>query len=390
MSEYYIGLMSGTSIDGIDAVLVDFSQTENKSLTSQNNLTSKIVDYVSVDFDEALKQTLHSLCTGTDNEIEKSGTARVKLAEYEAEAVNKLLKKAGIDRKDVVAAGCHGQTIRHRPEKGFSIQLDDGPRVAALTGIDVINNFRASDIACGGNGAPLTQAFHRIQFASDDRVSMVLNLGGIANLTVIDKNLGHSILQAFDTGPANTLIDTATRLLLKKPFDRNGETARQGKVIPALLAKYLSEPYLQLPPPKSTGRETFNPEFIAEELLLATQDRSFIPDLIATLTEFTVVASVNAIRQCLFRYRIDSSRLILCGGGAYNSLIFERFTEMLKKQNVDVVCADTLGVNSKLIEAHAFAFFAYMFCHGKPLDLGHSTGADRPSILGCLNPKCED
>lgn len=401
MSEFYIGLMSGTSVDGIDAVLVDFDNSKNseKNEKSTTNLKSKIVeknkivekskivDFVSIDFDDELKQLLHSLCIGTDNEIEKAGVARVKLAEYEAKAVNELIKKAKIKKEDVVAVGCHGQTVRHRPEKGFSIQLDDGPRVAALTDIDVINNFRAADIANGGNGAPLTQAFHRIQFASIDKVSMVLNLGGIANLTVIDKDPDHSILQAFDTGPANTLIDAATRLLLKKPFDKDGEIARSGKVIPALLAKYLSEPYLQLPPPKSTGRETFNPEFIAEELLLATQDKSFIPDLIATLTEFTVVASVNAIRQCLFKYKIDSARLILCGGGAYNSLIVERFTKLLEKQHVEVVCADNLGVNSKLIEAHAFAFFAYMFCHRKPLDLGNSTGARRPSILGCLNPK---
>lgn len=389
MSEFYIGLMSGTSIDGIDAVLVQFENDASNVAIKKNNVKSKIVDFISIDFDEELKQLLHSLCTGTDNEIEKAGVARVKLAEYEAKAVNELIKKSStsINKDDVVAVGCHGQTVRHRPEKGFSIQLDDGPRVAALTGIDVINNFRAADIANGGNGAPLTQAFHRIQFASDDKVSMVLNLGGIANLTVIDKDEKHHILDAFDTGPANTLIDAATRLLLKKPFDKDGEIARSGKVIPALLAKYLSEPYLQLPPPKSTGRETFNPEFIAEELLLATQDKSFIPDLIATLTEFTVVASVNAIRQCLFKYKIESARLILCGGGAYNSLIVERFTKLLEKQHVDVVCADRLGVNSKLIEAHAFAFFAYMFCHRKPLDLGKSTGALRPSILGCLNPK---
>ena len=375
MSEYYIGLMSGTSVDGIDAVLVHFgkeessaSLNEQKTSKSKYNVKSRIVDSISIDFDEELKQLLHSLCTGTDNEIEKAGVARVKLAEYEAKAVNELIKKASINKEDVVAVGCHGQTVRHRPEKGFSIQLDDGPRVAALTGIDVINNFRAADIANGGNGAPLTQAFHRI-------------------LTVIDKDAEHSILDAFDTGPANTLIDSATRLLLKMPFDKDGEIARSGKVIPALLAKYLSEPYLQLPPPKSTGRETFNPEFIAEELLLATQDKSFIPDLIATLTEFTVVASVNAIRQSLFKYKIDSARLILCGGGAYNSLIVQRFTKLLERQHVEVVCADKLGVNSKLIEAHAFAFFAYMFCHRKPLELGKSTGALRPSILGCLNPR---
>lgn len=370
----YVGLMSGTSIDGIDAVLADITKS-----------SSTIVDSYSVDFSDELKELLHSLCTGTDNELEKAGVACVKLADAEGEAVNGLLKKANVDKREVVAVGSHGQTVRHRPEKSFSIQLDDGARLAALTGIDVVNNFRAADIANGGQGAPLTQAFHRHFFAKDNEVSMVLNLGGIANLTVIDKDAKHSIIQAFDTGPANTLIDTAMRLLLKQPFDKDGQIAASGKVIPELLAKYLDAPYLKEPPPKSTGRETFNVDFIAEELLICTQDPDFIKDFIATLTEFTVLCSVNAIRQCLFKQKIDRATLTVCGGGAYNKVMMSRFKKLLEPNHVEVHTAEDTGISSKLIEAHAFAYFAYLYMNNTALDLGQSTGARQNSILGCLH-----
>ena len=375
MSKLYIGLMSGTSIDGIDGVLVDFENEKGNILAS-----------TATDYDKETKELLHSLCSSSDDEIEKAGAARVKLATFEADTVNNLLKKARISPKDVIAVGSHGQTIRHRPEKGFSIQLDDGARLAALTSIDVICDFRSADIANGGNGAPLTQAFHQHQFSLSDRYSMVLNLGGIANLTLIDKNEGHKVLEAYDTGPANTLIDAAMRMLLNKGFDRDGETAKSGKVIPALLAKYLDAPYLKRLPPKSTGREDFSLDFIKDELLLCTQDQSFIPDFIATLTEFTVLSSVNAIRQSMYRHHVDRARLIVCGGGAYNSYMLEKFTSLLSKNNVEVIKADDLGVDSKLIEAHAFAYFAYMFVQRKPLPLQDSTGAKKNSILGCLYP----
>ncbi|MGN1281481.1 MAG: anhydro-N-acetylmuramic acid kinase [Succinivibrio sp.] len=370
----YVGLMSGTSIDGIDAVLADICGNK-----------SSIVDSYSVDFPSDLKELLHSLCIGTDNELEKAGYAAVQLANTEAMAVNGLLSRTKTDRKDVIAIGSHGQTVRHRPEKSFSIQIDDGARLAALTGIDVVNNFRAADLAHGGLGAPLTQAFHRHFLSSDECVSMVLNLGGIANLTVIDKDSSHSILQAFDTGPANTLIDTAMRLLLKKPFDKDGLVASSGKVIPELLAKYLDVPYLKAPPPKSTGRETFNVDFIAQELLICTQDPDFIKDFIATLTEFTVLCSVNAIRQCLFSSKIGRARLIVCGGGAYNSVMMKRFKKLLEPNNVEVMSAESMGISSKLIEAHAFAYFASLYINGIPLDLGKTTGAKQSSILGCLH-----
>ena len=373
MHELYVGLMSGTSIDGIDAVVASF-----------DNSKIKIIDSVSVDYDKDTKELLHSFCESSNDEIEKAGIARVALATYEAKAVNELLKKANLKSSDIKAIGSHGQTIRHRPEKGFSIQLEDGARLAALTNIDVVCDFRSADIANQGNGAPLTQAFHKMLFASEDIVSIVLNLGGISNLTVIGKD--SSIIEAFDCGPANTLIDAVCRLLKNTPFDKDAIFAKKGKVIPALLAKYLQAPYLKMPPPKSTGRETFNLDFIKDELLIATQRPDIVYDLLATLTEFTVVCCVNAIRQIIFSHKIDKARLIVCGGGAYNPLIMQRLSDSLLKNQVTVLKADDLGVDSKLIEAHAFAYFAYKFVKREPLDLASSTGALKPSILGCLYP----
>lgn len=373
MGELYIGLMSGTSIDGIDAALVEF-----------NGDTSRIIMSTSIDYDEDTRKLLHSLCSSSDDEIEKAGVARVKIAQYEAKAVNTLLDKAKLKAKDIKAIGSHGQTVRHRPAKGFSLQLDNGALLCALTGIDTVCDFRSADIAHGGNGAPLTQAFHSMQFKDENEVSMVLNMGGISNLTVIDTD--GRILEAFDTGPANTLIDGACRTLLNIPYDKDAKLAFKGKVVPALLEKYMQSPYLKLEPPKSTGREDFGLDFIKEELLFATQDEDFISDLIATLTEFTVMVNVNAVRMCMYRHKITKTRLILCGGGAYNPYIREGLSKNLQKNSVTVMSAEDLGVNSKLLEAHAFAYFAYKFMHRECLNLGDSTGAKEPSILGCLYP----
>ncbi len=374
MQELYIGLMSGTSIDGIDAVLCTFNQGK-----------SEILESTSVDYDKDTKALLHSLCQSSYDEIEKMGVAKVKLATFEPQAVNELLLKAKVEKEDIVAIGSHGQTIRHRPEKSFSIQLDDGALLAALTGIDVICDFRSADIAHGGNGAPLTQAFHKMQFQDPTKVSFVLNLGGIANLTVIDCQ--GKILQAYDVGPANTLLDTVCRMIFNKNYDKDGELSKKGQVNSKLLSDYMSCDYLQLPPPKSTGRETFNADFIKEELLIATTHPEFAYDLMATLAEFTALSCVNAVRGAIFKFKIDKSRLIVCGGGAYNSVIMSKLSEALAKNNVETYIADDLGVNSKLIEAHAFAYFAYKFVKRETLDLACSTNARENSILGCLYPK---
>ncbi|MBW7569642.1 anhydro-N-acetylmuramic acid kinase [Succinivibrio faecicola] len=375
MNELYIGLMSGTSIDGIDAVLAKFDE----------NGKSTIIDSTSVDYDESTRELLHSLCSPSDNEIEKAGEARVKLADYESQAVLKLLEKTGFKASDIVAVGSHGQTVRHCPDRMFSIQLDDGARIAANTGIDTVCNFRAADIANGGNGAPLTQAFHSVLFGSDKK-TFVLNLGGIANVSVIDNDENHTVLCAYDIGPANTLIDTVLRIIFKKKFDKDGEIAKNAKVMPSLLQEYLSNPYLSKPAPKSTGRETFNADMIKEELFIAMSNEQYARDLVATLTEFTVIACVNEIRKIIYKYSMDESRLIVCGGGAFNRFMMDRMRELLSKNNVEFYTADALGIDSKLIEAHAFAYFAYMFTHRRPLNLKDSTACAKNSVLGCLFP----
>lgn len=375
MNELFIGLMSGTSIDGIDAVLAKFDE----------NGKSTIIDSTSVDYDESTRELLHSLCSPSDNEIEKAGVARVKLADYESQAVLKLLEKTGFKASDIVAIGSHGQTVRHCPDRMFSIQLDDGARIAAKTGIDTVCNFRAADIANGGNGAPLTQAFHSVLLGSDKK-TFVLNLGGIANVSVIDNDEKHTVLCAYDIGPANTLIDTVLRIIFKKKFDKDGEIAKNAKVMPSLLQEYLSNPYLSKPAPKSTGRETFNADMIKEELFIAMSNEQYARDLVATLTEFTVIACVNEIRKIIYKYSMDKSRLIVCGGGAFNRYMMDRMRELLSKNNVEFYTADALGIDSKLIEAHAFAYFAYMFTHRRPLNLKDSTACAKNSVLGCLFP----
>ncbi|WP_406021541.1 anhydro-N-acetylmuramic acid kinase, partial [Succinivibrio sp.] len=319
------------------------------------------------------------------NEIEKAGMARVKLADYESAAVLKLLEKTGFKACDIVAVGSHGQTVRHCPDRHFSIQLDDGARIAAKTGIDTVCNFRAADIANGGNGAPLTQAFHSVLFGSDKK-TFVLNLGGIANVSVIDNDENHTVLCAYDIGPANTLIDTVLRMIFKKKFDKDGEIAKNAKVMPSLLQEYLSNPYLSKPAPKSTGRETFNADMIKEELFIAMSNEEYARDLVATLTEFTVIACVNEIRKIIYKYSINDSRLIVCGGGAFNRFMMDRMRELLSKNNVEFYTADALGIDSKLIEAHAFAYFAYMFTHRRPLNLKDSTACAKNSVLGCMFP----
>ena len=224
-----------------------------------------------------------------------------------------------------------------------------------------------------------------MQFQDPTKVSFVLNLGGIANLTVIDCQ--GKILQAYDVGPANTLLDTVCRMIFNKNYDKDGELSKKGQVNSKLLSDYMSCDYLQLPPPKSTGRETFNADFIKEELLIATTHPEFAYDLMATLAEFTALSCVNAVRGAIFKFKIDKSRLIICGGGAYNPVIMSKLSEALAKNNVETYIADELGVNSKLIEAHAFAYFAYKFVKREPLDLACSTNARENSILGCLYPK---
>ena len=424
--EYYIGLMSGTSIDGMDGVLVALTPDEH----SLGGVTLKTIATASLDWTDAGRHLLNQLCqpSHAKNNVVAVATARQVVAAQSSLVVAELLSKAKLSATDITAIGSHGQTVWHAPTPsasqhltaclppqdqlsqaqqeqfkhlhlGMSLQIDNGPLLAGSTGIDVVSDLRSADLAQGGQGAPLTQAFHHMIFGDPHKVRMVLNLGGIANLTVLD----HGRLQAaYDTGPANTLIDLCCQTYAAQNFDRDGLLARSGKVNTAQLQLLLSDPYFAQPAPKSTGRELFNAHYLKTKLGLQLSAAEFAPqgktetimpavtNLIATLTEFTartvsdqIVAQARQLTDPQ-----DPIELIVCGGGAFNTYLMERIQALGQKSGLKLtICnASDLGVDAKFIEAQAFAYFAYCMVHAQPLNLGQSTGALHPSILGSLSP----
>lgn len=397
--EYYIGIMSGTSIDGLDGVLVGIS-----------NNSFEIVESTSIRWDPQVQSILNDLCTprGNYDYLDSIYLAANEVARHEAMVVDSLLSKSGFSAKDIVAIGAHGQTVRHMPQDHFSAQIDNGAVIAALTGIDAIVNFRAADLAQGGQGAPLTQAFHQRVFHSDDTARFIMNLGGITNITflspfgssVADLEQGHKaqsnaqnesfIVTAFDSGPANTLIDYVCRNYAFKPYDHKGSMARQGKLLENELTNLLAHPYLHKPYPKSTGREDFNDSLIKGLMPQDTApDYNTICNVLNTLVEYTATTAVNAIKavikdhEPLFNCKRE---IILCGGGVFNDYLKERITALANPLDIKLRTCDEFGVDPSLLEAQAFAFFAYCNKHAIALDLCSSTKAHAPSILGALYP----
>ena len=372
--ELYIGLMSGTSIDGLDACLIDMQSGKPEVIAVDNCKWS-----------DAEAKALHELCQSSDDEIEKEGTACVFIAKKQALLINDLIAKANLKKEDIIAVGTHGQTVRHRPQLRFSKQLDLGPLTAALTGIDTVVDFRAADIAAGGDGAPLTPAFHQMMLKDATRDRYVLNLGGISNLTVIKK--GGNVLAGFDCGPANTLLDLSCRVLFDKPYDKDAKIASQGTVRKDWLLELLDHPYLKRDFPKSSGREDFNEKTVQKYLYLVKNKEALGSDLLATLCEFSVRAVIDEIIKVKERFHdLKEGDLILCGGGAYNPLIKSRFEDYCSNLNLKVMRSDALGIHPSYMEAEAFAWFTYMCINGKAIDLTHSTGAKYPTILGCICP----
>ena len=372
--ELYIGLMSGTSIDGLDACLIDMQ-----------NGKPEVIDVDSCKWSEAEAKALHDLCQSSSDEIEKEGKACVFIAKKQAELVNHLLSKAELKNEDIIAIGTHGQTVRHRPKLRFSKQLDLGPLTAALTGIDTVVDFRAADLAAGGDGAPLTPAFHQMMLKHAYRDRYVLNLGGISNLTVIEK--GGKVLAGFDCGPANTLLDLSCRVLFNEPYDKDAKIASTGRVRKDWLYELLTHPYLKRDFPKSSGREDFNENTVKKYLNLVKNQEASGADLLATLCEYSVKAVIDEIIKIKEHFKnLKEGDLILCGGGAYNPLIKQRFEEYCRNLNLNVMLSDEVGIHPVYMEAEAFAWFTYMCINGKPIDLTHSTGAKYPTILGCLCP----
>jgi anhydro-N-acetylmuramic acid kinase len=364
MPELFVGTLSGTSVDGIDAVLVRFSP-EPALLASH-----------ALKFPEDLRLELLSLGAPGDNEIDRLGHADVQLGRLFAQAVNELLKKAAVGPGQVAAIGSHGQTIRHRPTGSapFTLQIGDPSVIAAGTGLPVVADFRRKDLALGGQGAPLVPAFHDAVFRKPGTDRIIVNIGGIANLTVLPGDIARPIL-GFDTGPGNTLLDGWSRRILRQPMDRDGALAASGRADAAFLAALLGDPYFRQAPPKSTGPEYFSADWLERHLTLAG---NLLPaDVQATLLALTAQSIAQSIRQIP---ALEHPAIYVCGGGAHNGALMRALQEKLPGSAV--ATTDVLGVPVDWVEAMAFAWLARQRLHEKPGNCPLVTGASRPAVLG--------
>jgi anhydro-N-acetylmuramic acid kinase len=362
----FIGLMSGTSLDGVDGVLVEFRAGAARTMAAHH-----------VPYPAALLNALRVLQAASDNELEREALAGNGIAQVYAQCVAALLERSGMQAAQVRAIGAHGQTIRHRPELGFTRQTINGALLAELTGIDAIVDFRSRDVAAGGQGAPLVPAAHLALFGEPGKTRVLANIGGIGNISVLQAN-GH--VTGFDTGPGNVLIDEWTRLHLGKPYDADGAWAASGRELPHLLAVFLSEPYFALPPPKSTGRDLFHLDWLRARL--AGFSNAAPADVAATLTRLTAASLAQGIRT----YAPETDALHVCGGGAFNGTLLRMLAEELGER-VSVQTTAALGADPSHVEALCWAWLAWRFNARQPGNLASVTGARGERILGALYPR---
>ena len=368
MSELYIGLMSGTSLDGVDAVLVEFSA--QKCVVRQHQ---------SAPLAPELRAELLALNSSGADELHRAALAANALVRTYADTVQALLVQSGVPASTIRAVGAHGQTVRHRPQAfdgtGYTLQLNNPALLAELTGITVVADFRSRDVAAGGQGAPLVPAFHQCVFARPGETVLVLNLGGMSNLSVLGAD--GSVL-GFDCGPGNALLDGWCQRHTGQPFDAGGAWGAGGSVVPDLLSALLAEPYLQLPPPKSTGRDLFHADWLAGHL--AAHAGAAPQDVQATLVELTA----SACADCASSYGNDSKFLVVCGGGVFNTQLMERLQALLP--GVAVEPSDAWGLPAQQVEATAFAWLARQALLGATGSLESVTGARGARALGAIYP----
>jgi len=357
--------MSGTSLDGVDAVLADCSSTPPKSLAHAYRA-----------FTGDQRAALSALCSSGPDEIERCGVAARQLAQMYAAVVDDVLQIAGVARSSVRAIGAHGQTVRHRPQMGFSVQLNAPALLAELAEIDVVADFRSRDIAADGQGAPLASTFHIAAF-SGRQPRGVINIGGISNLTGLPKAGDNSPVVGFDTGPGNLLLDHWVQKHFAMPFDRDGAIAASAGPDQQLIDALLAEPFFAAPPPKSSGRELFSPAWLERAL----GNRQLEPaTVLATLTRLSAVATGRAIN----RWFPQASDVVVCGGGARNATLLR----MLQSECAPrpVIASSALGVAPDQVEALAFAWLANAHVRGQSGNVPSVTGARGPRILGALYP----
>ncbi len=367
MPEYYVGLMSGTSMDGIDAVLVDFSGS-----------LPQVVSTLSQPWPDTALDELHTTRKLKDNELNHLDALDESIGEIFADTTNQLLQKVGIDATEILAIGSHGQTIRHRPdaEQPFSLQAGNAKVIAKQTGITVVSDFRTADINAGGQGAPLAPAFHADIFRSQHEDRAILNIGGIANLTLLPADSTQPVT-GFDTGPANTLMDAWIKKVNNVPYDNDGAFAASGKTNESLLTSLLSDDYFKKSPPKSTGFEDFNLNWLEKHIKrkLAAQNVQ------ATLCELTAIS----ISQAMENYASSTKHLFVCGGGIHNQHLMARLKHHLN--NCTIESTEALHIHPDWVEAIAFAWLARRTLNGQAGNLSSVTGASEAVVLGEITTK---
>lgn len=361
----YIGVMSGTSLDGVDVVL---AAIDDKMVAQQASLTWPMPI--------PLKEAILSICQGQPLTLSQLGQLDTRLGKLFADAVLALMEREHLSAKDIVAIGCHGQTIWHEPtgDAPHTLQIGDNNQIAALTGVTVVGDFRRRDIALGGQGAPLVPAFHQALLAHPTERRIVLNIGGIANISLLfpDKSV-----RGYDTGPGNMLMDAWIWRQLGKPYDKDAGWASGGKVVLPLLQTMLSDPYFAAPAPKSTGREYFNFGWLERQL---TAFPALDPrDVETTLVELTAVTISEQVLLCG-----GCERLLVCGGGSRNPLLMARLSALLP--GTEVTTTDEAGISGNDMEALAFAWLAWRTLAGLPGNLPSVTGASQATVLGAIYP----
>lgn len=373
MTAIYIGVMTGTSMDGVDIVAASFDPLQlHATLT--------------LAFDPDLRDELMALTLPDDNEIDRMGKADVALAKMIGEGINMLIEQHQLDRGQIKAIGSHGQTIRHRPEHGFTLQIGDPNIITEITNIPVVSDFRRRDMAAGGQGAPLVPAFHQALFQHESIHRVILNLGGIANVSLLPAGAPEQV-SGFDTGPANILMDAWCHRYTGQPYDENGNWAGYGQPIRNLLERLQAHEFFAKEPPKSTGREDFNLDWLDDQLMdwrndeLAYDELEDTPENVqATLLKLTT----RAIKKAIYRSSMDTGEVYVCGGGAYNSQLLEQLRWRLRKHQWTVQSTADLGLSPTWVEATAFAWLAMRFVEYLSGNLPAVTGADGYRILGSM------
>ena len=367
----YFGLMSGTSMDGVDGIAVRFEAGQRPVVLAE----------AFVGFAQGLREALFSLQQPGENEIEREALAGNALAARYAVCCHELLRAGNVASGDVRAIGAHGQTVRHRPEKGYTVQIQNPALLAELTHIDVIADFRSRDVASGGQGAPLVPAFHATLFGSREETRVVCNLGGISNITVLSST---GSVRGFDCGPANALLDLWAERHLGKLYDENGKFAASGNLHQPLLNALLDEPFFEQQPPKSTGRDLFNAQWLDDKL---KGFESLTPaDVQATLVALTAVSVAREIE----RHASDCRAVYVCGGGARNAALMAALQKALETggvAGVPVMTTEALGVPPHQVEPLAFAWLAMRCVAREPGNLAAVTGAAGERVLGAIYPR---